>query len=91
MAEGYDADYEPQFGNAEREVALKSGIFVRLSDVPLILKDGEMIGFYSYYRRFRKFGFHRANWGEVDNITVEAMEIFTDLQEIYFPERSIKL
>ena len=83
MCEGYDDKYRQRYGKADRTVILKSGIEVRLADIPDYFKDEQAIRDLIDYRTYKCFGFPRANWGECPARTVKMV---MSIKELYHPD-----
>lgn len=87
LSEGYGYDYEPS-GPLDRETRLKSGIIVRVHDIPSILRDEEALDALRFYKRFKRMGMP-FDWGDCPNRMVLIVDLLAPLDESYHPGLSI--
>lgn len=78
-------DYKPT-GDKDREVKLKSDIWVKVHDIPELLKSVEAFSAIRFYIRWRTFGFPYGPWGLNPNVLVEVVEILDPLDRLYHPK-----
>lgn len=88
IGEGYSADYRQQFGSADRTTILKSGIEVKLSEVPDYFNDKQAVADILSYYRWKKLGFPKADYEECDNRYIELVDCLKDYDDLYHPQKS---
>lgn len=84
MNEGYKPDYEPS-GDADREVELKTGQWIRVWEIPGFFQDAEALQEIRAFRRFQRFGWPYGPWALNPAPYVDLMELLSRVDEIYHP------
>lgn len=82
--EGYTPDFEPS-GDADREVELKTGQWVKVWDIPALFKDHEARQAIIAFRRFQRLGWPYGPWGMNPAPYVDLMETLMAVDERYHP------
>ena len=86
--EGYTAEFEPS-GDADREVELKTGQWVRVWDIPGLLNNQEALQDVLAFRRFQRLGWPYGPWGMNPAPYVELMEALMVVDARYHPRTVI--
>ena len=84
MSEGYTDEYKPS-GPEDRETMLKSGVWVRVYDIPGILRNVDALSAILFFRRWQKMGLPYGPWGMNPNVLVEIVDLLEPLDRFYHP------
>ena len=85
LLEGYTASYSP-LGGEDREIHLKSGIWVKAVDVKGMLEDIDGLTAVEFYLRWKRLGMPYGPWGVNPNRLVEIIDILEPVDSIYHPK-----
>lgn len=85
-SEGYSADYRRRYGRPDRTTTLKSGVTVRLDDIPGLFKDQLALSAIRFYLRFKRMGMPYQNWAENPNALVQVVDLLEPLDSLYHPK-----
>lgn len=86
--EGYDADFQQTLGPEDREVGLKSDIWIKRKDIPSYFQDELATSAVNFFFRWQRMGFPYGPWGENPNILIEIVETLEPIYRLYNPPRS---
>lgn len=87
--EGYDEHTRRHYGGADRTVDLKSGVTVRMDDIPSYFRDKYLDSAVRFYLRYTKMGLPYQGWGTNPNVLVEIVEVLEPLDRLYHQKREM--
>lgn len=87
--EGYDEHTRRHYGGADRTVDLKSGVTVRMDDIPSYFSDKDLVSAVTFYLRYTRMGMPYAGWGDNPNLLVEIVEVLEPLDRLYHQKREM--
>ncbi len=87
--EGYDGHTRRRYGGAERTVDLRSGIAVRMDDIPSYFQDQDLVSAVTFYLRYKRMGLPYGGWGETPNVLVEIVDTIEPLDRLYHPNNGL--
>lgn len=85
--EGYDEHTRRHFGPPDREVALKTGEYVRMDDIPGYFRDQALVNAVLFYLRYKRMGLPYGPWGQNPNVLVEIVDVLEPLDRLYHPDK----
>lgn len=92
VCEGYTENTRRRFGGSDRTVDLvKSGITVRMDDIPSFFSDKLLVSAVMFYLRYKRMGLPYAGWGNVPNMLVEIVDTVEPLDRLYHPRKGLDL
>lgn len=86
--EGYTDEYEPS-GPEDRETMLKSGVWVRVHDIPCLLRDADALSAISFFSMWQRLGMPYGPWGENPYPLVEVVDLLEPWDRFYHPPLSL--
>lgn len=87
--EGYNENTRRHYGGADRTVDLRSGVMVRMDDIPSYFQDHDLVSAVNFFLRYKTMGLPYQGWGNNPNVLVEIVEIIEPLDRLYHPERGM--
>lgn len=87
--EGYTAKYKRLYGKPSRTTVLKSGVEVRLDDIPGLFTDDLAVSAIQFFMRWQTMGFPYGPWGDNPNRLVQVVDILEPLDKIYHPKQTL--
>ena len=68
---------------------LKTGEWIRVYDIPAIMRNPDAISAFNFYQRWKKMGMPFGSWGYNPNIFAEVVDLLEPLDRFYHPEFKI--
>lgn len=65
---------------------LKTGVWLRVHDIPGILHSEDALSALHFYRRWKEMGMPYGPWGENPEKLCQIVDILRPLDKFYFPE-----
>ncbi len=92
MCEGYSEKTRRKFGGKDRTVDLvKSGITVKMDEIPSYFEDKSLVSAVMFYLRFKRMGLPYTGWGSNPNVLVEIVDTIEPLDRLYHPRKGLDL
>lgn len=83
-AEGYGPDWTPS-GPEDRETMLKTGLWVRVHDIPSIMADDSASTAVRFFGRWKRMGMPYGAWALNPNPLVEVVDLLEPFDRFYNP------
>ncbi len=65
---------------------MKSGVTVRLDDIPGYFTDRLAVSAILFYEKFKRMGMPYQNWAENPNRLVQVIDLLEPLESLYHPK-----